>query len=67
MRSRQFRALVVSFLLAVVLSSVPITAAPRTRDGWMDREFSFISKVIAKIQKAFGVAADADTLTLPKP
>lgn len=68
MRTRQFRALVVSILLTFVLSSVPVMAAPRDRDGgWIDREFPFIGKVIAKIKKTFGVSTDADTLTLPTP
>ena len=68
MRTRQFRALVVSVLLAFTLSSVPVMAAPRDRDGgWMDRDFPFISKVIAKLKKTFGVTTNADTLTLPTP
>ena len=67
MRTRQFRALVVSVLLTFMLSAVPATAAPRDRDGWWDRDFPFIGKVVKQLKKTFGVSTNADGLTLPKP
>lgn len=67
MRSRQLRTLVVSLILALTFSSFPVMAAPRDRDGWFDRDFAFIGKVIKHIKKTFGVGTNADTLTLPTP
>lgn len=64
MRTRQVRALAVCVLLTFMLSAM---AAPRDGDSWWDRDFSFIRKVVKKLKKTFGVAANADTLTLPKP
>ncbi|HEV7767937.1 MAG TPA: hypothetical protein VGQ76_23240 [Thermoanaerobaculia bacterium] len=67
MRTRQFRALAVSVLLAFMLSTVPAMAAPRDHGGWWDRDFSFIGKVVKKLRKTFGVTTNSDGLTLPTP
>lgn len=66
MRSRQFRSLVVSILLAFMLS-LPAMAAPRDREGWLDRDLSFVSKVLKVLKKTFGVGTTSDGLTLPTP
>ncbi len=68
MRTRQFRALAISVLLTLLLSTVPVTAAPRDSDGWVDREFPYIAKIIKKVKRTLGgVTTNADGLTLPKP
>ena len=67
MRTRQIRAVAVSVVLSFLLFSVPLQAASRDGDGWWGRDFSFIGKVVKKLKKTFGVAANADTLTLPTP
>ncbi len=67
MRFRQFRTLVVSLILAFTFSTFPVMAAPRDRDGWFDRDFPFIGKVIKRIRKTFGVGTNGDTLILPTP
>jgi len=66
MRTRQLRALVVSVLLGLMLS-MPAMAAPRDREGWLDRDFSFVSKVLKVLKKTFGVGTTSDGLTLPTP
>jgi hypothetical protein len=67
MRNRRFRCFVLSLLLAFMMSAVPVAAAPRTHDGWWDRDFSFVNRIVKKVKKVFGVSANADTLTLPTP
>jgi hypothetical protein len=67
MRTRQFRALVVSVLLIFTLSTVPAAAATRDHDGWWNRDFSFIGKVVKKLKRTFGISTTADGLTLPTP
>jgi len=66
MRSRQLRTLVVSLILAFTFSS-SVAAAPRERDRWFDRDFSFVRKVVKQIKKTLGVGTQGDTLTLPTP
>ncbi|MDP9192353.1 MAG: hypothetical protein M3P06_11700 [Acidobacteriota bacterium] len=67
MRSRQLRTLVVSLILAFTFSSFSVAAAPRERDRWFDRDFSFARKVVKHIKKTLGVGTQGDTLTLPTP
>jgi hypothetical protein len=67
MRSRQLRTLVVSLVLALTFSSFPVMAKPSERDGRLDRDLPFLSKVIKQIRKAFGVVTNGDGLTLPTP
>ncbi len=68
MRTRLFRGLAASVLLTFLLSSVPVMATSRDRDAaWLDRDFPFIGRVIAKIKKTLGVTTTADTLTVPTP
>jgi hypothetical protein len=55
-----------SMFLVSLLSSVPVTAAPRGREG-RDRDGSFVIKVLQQLKKAFGVTTTADGLTLPTP
>lgn len=64
MRSRQYRALVVSVLLAVLLASTPVAAAPR--DGRRER-VPVVEKVIKQIKRVLGISTNADGLTLPTP
>ena len=63
MSTRQIRALALSVLLVVSLSTVPATAAPNRDDG--DRQITPITKVIKQLSKF--VFRALDTLTLPKP
>jgi hypothetical protein len=67
MRTRQFRALVVSGLLMFLLSTTSAMAASRDRDGWWPRERPSIGKVLKYLKKAFGISTNADGLTLPTP
>ena len=66
MRSRQLRTLVVSLILAFTFS-FSVGAAPRERDRWFDRDFSFVHKVVKHIKKTLGIGTQGDTLTLPTP
>jgi len=63
MSTRQIRALVLSVLLVVMLSSVPTVAAPNRDDG--GREVTPITKVIKQLAKF--VFRALDTLTVPTP
>ena len=65
MRSRQFRALVVSLILALTFSS-SLAAAPRERDRRFD-DSSLIRKVVKHIKKTLRIGPQEDTLTLPTP
>jgi hypothetical protein len=67
MRTRQLRTLVVSLILAFTFSSFSVAAAPRERDRWFDRDFSFVHKVVKHLKKTLGIGAQGDTLTLPTP
>lgn len=67
MRSRQLRTLVVSLVLAFTFSSFPVMAKPSERDGRLDRDLPFISKIVKQIKKTFGVVTNSDGLTVPIP
>jgi hypothetical protein len=67
MPNRQFRPFVLSIAFAFMMSTVPVAAVPRDQDGWRERDFSFINRIVKKVKKTFGVSANADTLTLPTP
>jgi hypothetical protein len=65
MRQRPFRALVLSCLLVFSLSSIPLTAAPRDRDGGDGRDLPGLARLIKQIKRVVTILED--TLTLPKP
>jgi hypothetical protein len=67
MRTRQIRTLVASFILAFLVSSFPVMAAPRERHGWLQRELPFVGKFIKHLRKTFGIGTNSDGLTLPTP
>jgi len=65
MRTRQIRALALSVLLAVALSTVPAIAAPSRDDG--DPRTSPVVKLVKRIAKFVISALDEYDLTLPHP
>jgi hypothetical protein len=67
MRSRQLRTVVFSLILAFTFSSFSVAAAPRERDRWFNRDFSFVGKVVKHIKTTLGIGSQGDTLTLPTP
>lgn len=60
---RQKRALVLSFLFTVILSVMPVSAAPRK--GGSERDRPSFERIVKRLKLA--VAALADTISLPNP